>query len=356
MRQVLKVCQRLVLGLLMAAILPACRSTRSPEMPLTTVVVEEEPQIAPAAPLQVERAPTHLPPAPTPSWISLENWGNQQGLAKPVQIALQPSPTYAIRYAQTELAIQVGSRLAYWNGLACWLGFAPQLLDGLPQIHLLDATKSLQPLLRRANRPSGAPRTVVIDPGHGGRDPGTASCLHHRYEKEYTLDWALRLEKLLRARGWKVFLTRSTDVELSLGERTLLADRVKADLFLSLHFNSGSPKRELAGIETYCLTPVGMPSSMLRYAENDLTQSWPNNAFDEENMVLASRLHEQLIRQTSAPDRGVRRARFMSVLREQKRPAVLIEGGYLSNPEEAAKIQTPAYRQQLASAVAEALE
>ena len=82
----------------------------------------------------------------------------------------------------------------------------------------------------------------------------------------------------------------------------------------------------------------------------------PNNAFDEQNVQLASRIHGALLRSTGTTDRGVRRARFMAVLRGQHRPAVLIEGGYLSNPAEARRIASPDYRQELAEGVAKALE
>ena len=151
-------------------------------------------------------------------------------------------------------------------------------------------------------------------------------------------------------------LTRTNDVDLSLGQRVAAAERAKADLFISLHFNSGSANHELAGVETYCLTPTGMPSSLVRTYEDDAKQSFPNNAFDEQNYQIAYRLHRELVQSLGMPDRGIRRARFMSVLRAQNRPAVLIEGGYLSNPIEAKKIATAEYRQALAEAMARALE
>jgi N-acetylmuramoyl-L-alanine amidase len=196
----------------------------------------------------------------------------------------------------------------------------------------------------------------VIDAGHGGRDSGTRNVINGNFEKEYTLDWALRLRSLLETNGWKVILTRTNDADLSLTERIGVADRVKADLFISLHFNSGAPNHELAGLETYCLTPTGMPSSLVRTYEDDPKQTFPNNAFDEQNFQIAYRVHRELLQSLGMIDRGIRRARFMSVLRGQNRPAVLIEGGYLSNPNEAKKISSGYYRQLLADAVARAIE
>jgi N-acetylmuramoyl-L-alanine amidase len=89
---------------------------------------------------------------------------------------------------------------------------------------------------------------------------------------------------------------------------------------------------------------------------DDMKLSFPNNAFDDQNYQIAYRVHRELVQSLSTADRGLRRARFMTVLRGQTRPAVLIEAGYLSNATEAKKIATATYRQTLAEAVARALE
>jgi N-acetylmuramoyl-L-alanine amidase len=221
----------------------------------------------------------------------------------------------------------------------------------------MDAEKNLQPLLNPlppvASREG---RVIVIDPGHGGENGGTKSVLSQGVEKEYTLDWALRLREELVKAGWTVYLTRKDDQDLSLTDRVAFAERFNADLFISLHFNSATPNREPSGIETYCLTPVGLPSSLVRESRDDIGLAFPNNAHDLENFQYAVRLHRALITATHAADRGVKRARFMAVLLGQNRPAVLIEGGFLSNPEEARRIATAAYRQKLAEAVAQALQ
>ena len=91
------------------------------------------------------------------------------------------------------------------------------------------------------------------------------------------------------------------------------------------------------------------------YFEDDATRAFLNNAYDTQNLQYAVRLHRALLQVNGNVDRGVRRARFLTVLRGQNRPAVLLEGGYLSNPREARLIADPAYRQKLAEAVAKAL-
>jgi N-acetylmuramoyl-L-alanine amidase len=219
----------------------------------------------------------------------------------------------------------------------------------------LDAQKTLEPLLGGFWRVGNLHPTVVLDPGHGGTDPGVKSILAIRFEKEYTLDWAKKLSNLLVARGWNVVLTRTADRDVSLSNRVAVAETAKADLFVSLHFNSSYPRTEQSGVETYCMTPAGMPSSITRAYGDDARTVTVNNAFDEENLQLAMLLHRGILEASGAPDRGVRHARFMGVLKGQNRPSVLIEGGDLSNPKEAALIGSPAYRQRLAEGAAEAL-
>jgi N-acetylmuramoyl-L-alanine amidase len=152
-----------------------------------------------------------------------------------------------------------------------------------------------------------------------------------------------------------VLLTRTNDLEMSLPNRIAFAEAHKAGVFLSLHFNSSAPNDQQAGLETYCLTPAGMPSTVTRGYGDDLGLAFPNNAFDPQNLQLALRVHRALLQVNGRHDRGVRRARFLGVLRGQHCPAVLVEGGYLSNPQEARQIADPAYRQKLAEAVAQAL-
>lgn len=237
------------------------------------------------------------------------------------------------------------------------LGFNPQFIGGQIFLHVLDLQKNIEPQLQAFNGATKSNRVVVVDPGHGGLDAGTRSADGGRWEREFTLDWARRLAPLLERNGWRVFLTRTKDEDVSLPNRVAFAERMQADLFLSLHFNSaGNGTEDQAGLETYCLTPAGMSSSLTRGYNDNPDQVFPNNAYDRENLQYAIRLHRALLKVGGLADRGVRRARYQAVVRAQRRPAVLIEGGYLSNPAEAQRIADPAFRQQLAEAVATALE
>ena len=97
-----------------------------------------------------------------------------------------------------------------------------------------------------------------------------------------------------------------------------------------------------------------MASHLVREYPDEIGRVFPNNTHDAANLRLAVEIHHDVIAASGSEDRGVRHARFMDVLRWQNRPAVLVEGGYLSNPEEARRIQTPEFRQRLAEGVAAA--
>ena len=196
----------------------------------------------------------------------------------------------------------------------------------------------------------------MIDPGHGGVEGGTCSVKGDGCEKTFTLDWALRLARRLETNGWTVHLTRTSDVEVSLPARVEFAEAQHADFFLSLHFNHSGGGPEPAGLETLCLTPTGMESTLTRGYPDNPRDVFANNTFDAENLRLAVRVHRELLAVNGNRDRGIRRARFPGVLRGQNRPAVLIEGGFLSNPDEARRIADANYREKLAEAVAEALK
>ena len=304
--------------------------------------------------------PTPPPPAPAftfgRGWIPLRIFAEHCAPGATMdRSAAGGTVLYRIATRSGAVKLTLGSRLAQWNGVTVWLGFAPQIIHGEPCLNALDADKTLLPLVENFSVRPLAGRTVVLDPGHGGVDGGTRGA-RSQLEKNYTLDWALRTERLLTNAGWKVFLTRRSDVDVPLADRVTFADRVHADLFISLHFNSTYPQTQASGLETYCLTPVGMPSTLARGYPDDERATFPNNTHDAANLAWAFRLQQSLLTATQMRDDGVKRARFMGVLRYQNRPAVLIEGGFLSNPHDAADIESSTHREVLAQAVAGALK
>ncbi|HXI68769.1 MAG TPA: N-acetylmuramoyl-L-alanine amidase [Verrucomicrobiae bacterium] len=330
----------------------------APPIPRTPPVVKPNPpQNPPPAVISNRPMMAMAKPAPAPvtTWTSLPRWAVDHKLAPPVLVSKSPLTTYRVNSDNGVLMLALGSREAIWNGIEIHLGFEPQLIDNQVFVHGLDLQKTFEPLLCAPPLTLGTNRVIVIDPGHGGSNVGTHSVVDGRYEKEFTLDWARRLKPLLETNGWTVYLTRTGDSYVTNTDRAVFADAHRADLFISLHFNSAAPDTKQAGLETYVLTPTGMPSTLKRNYNDLWSDHFSNNNFDAANLLLAVRLQASLLRATGEEDRGVRRARFMDVLHGHDHPAVLIEGGYLSNPREARRIADPEFRQKLAEAVAAAL-
>ena len=223
------------------------------------------------------------------------------------------------------------------------------LRHGLLVASGLDVSKTLVPILSPKKVKQNL-RTICIDPGHGGEDTGKRD--GGRYEKTYTLLLAKELGRLLKSAGYRVVLTRTSDKSIELTDRPLVASRSKADLFVSLHFN-GADVASAQGVEVYCMTPFGSSSTNAGGEGADSPTS-PGNRFDERNVQLAFELQKLLVQRLEREDRGLRRARF-AVLRDATMPAVLIEGGFMSNSAEARWIYSEPGRLKLAQSIVEAL-
>lgn len=169
-------------------------------------------------------------------------------------------------------------------------------------------------------------RTVVIDAGHGGHDTGARS-RWGGMEKNATLDTALRLDPMLRAAGFETVLTRNADYFIALGQRTRTSNRQNNAIFVSIHFND-APSRSARGVETYY-------------------RSKPSRK-------IAERIQSTICCLPGVSSRGVKTANYW-VLRKNEYPAVLVEGGFMSNPSEGTRCASPAYREALASAIATAI-
>jgi N-acetylmuramoyl-L-alanine amidase len=340
--------------------LPALVTTKSPGLPRMNLPPFVNTNFAPA--LNVLPKP-RIPPVYT--WTSLKRWALERKVEPPLLLSKSPLVTYSVSSARGVMVLAIGIREAAWNGVTLHLGFAPEIIDGDVYVHGLDLQKSFEPFLCDAAPVFGTNRVIVIDPGHGGINAGTVGVGNHRPEKEFTLDWARRIQPLLEQEGWQVVLTRTNDVDIALSNRVTMAENRHADVFLSLHFNaappdprfnSTTPDPKPAGLATFCLTPVGMPSTVTRGYPDILFQGYPNNSFDTQNVQLAERLQRSLLHATGMDDRGVNRARFIGVLRGQRRPSVLIEAGFMSNPHEFRRIESADFRQKLAEAVAAAFK
>ena len=185
----------------------------------------------------------------------------------------------------------------------------------------------------------------MLDPGHGGRDRGTAG--QRLQEKTITLNLTNRVARILRSYGYKVDLTRTRDATLSLDARSAYANRAKADLFVSIHVNSAAD-RSVRGIETFCLTPEGAASSNSGKPD---PRKYAGNAKNPQNFLLAYNIQRSMLAQTRTTDRGVKFARF-AVLRDVRCPAALVEVGFVSNRYDEANLGSAAYQDKLARGIA----
>ncbi len=265
----------------------------------------------------------------------------------------EPQRRLVLTDKDTRLELAADSREIELDGLRVFLGEPAVLHRNALFVSRVDRDRFLLPILKPSSGRGAVPalRTIVIDPGHGGKDDGTVNAKLKLREKAMALDVALRLEKLLTAAGYRVVLTRRRDTFVPLPLRPAHAKKVKADLFLSIHFNAIDNKA-VAGNETYILTPQYQRSTGSDKRSPDDKVMLTGNATDNWNAILGFRMHGTLVRSLRSFDRGLKRARF-AVLRDLDCPGVLIEGGYLSNDAEARKIATPAWRQKLAQSIAD---
>lgn len=245
------------------------------------------------------------------------------------------------------------------NGLRVFLGNPAVLRDGRLYLSRIDATRCLAPILRPgfgAASPA-PPRIIVLDPGHGGIDPGTENKAFGLREKVLTLEVAQRAQKLLVAAGYKVVLTRSGDEALSankmldLALRPDFARREKADLFVSIHFNASA--KDTRGTEVFTFAPRQQSSTDswgLRQDDSEMEEA-PGNKFDHWNVVLAAAMHRSLLQTLKTEDRGKKIAHW-AVLRTLTCPGVLVEPAIITNESDARRCATPEFRQQIAEALA----
>lgn len=204
---------------------------------------------------------------------------------------------------------------------------------------------------RRADTTGQAFPVVVLDPGHGGQDSG-AMC-GTMLEKDLTFDIARRLDRQLQAKGLSTIMTRIGDSYVSLAERAALTNRVSDCVFVSIHFNEGNKEGTSTGIETYYADHQVMPGApvvpWLPFLQRASTQ-----AANIESQSLAGFVQDALVRQTQAANRGTKPQQYF-VIANVRHPAVLVEGGFINNPGELAKLGNEQYREQLAGAICDGI-
>ncbi len=235
---------------------------------------------------------------------------------------------------------------------------------------LSERAKSLSLFVYKSRRPKKRRRKidlVVIDPGHGGKDPGALGPGGLK-EKDITLSVAKELKGLLERMGIKVILTRNGDEFVTLGDRARIANRAGADMFISIHCNWGK-RKSARGTETYFLSeartdwersvaalenkaleyemPEAQAKDIISYIIADMMQ----NEYLKESQELAHYIQEGIVKAAKTQDRGVKQAGFY-VLVGAYMPAVLVEIGFISNPKEARRLKSKAFQKKIAQGIA----
>ncbi len=221
---------------------------------------------------------------------------------------------------------------SWWRRPGVWIA---------PLLFILGVLIALvTPLVHREHLPPIDDRlpTIVIDAGHGGHDSGAMG--NGLVEKTLTLDTALRLEHQLRLRGYRVVLTRCDDTFLELIERSEVANALSNPLFVSIHFNDNATTSG-DGVETFYAVQKAGLLPIFSIAE-------------EPSPLFAQCVQAAMVTGLGVTDRGTK-SRQLSVVRHALCPAVLVEGGFINNPEEARKLALPEYRERIAIAVADGI-
>ena len=283
-------------------------------------------------------------------YLSADNIAKFYGLLGNVD---STGKTVVLNNGRNQLQLTLESREAIVNGVRNWLSFPVIAQDGKFLVSRIDLAKTIEPQLRpQMIQRKGKVQTVVLDAGHGGFDKGARSS--YGTEKEYALDVARKLRPLLQAKGFKVVMTREHDVFLPLELRANIANQTHDSIFVSLHFNATS-NTAATGFEIYSLTPRGAPST----ADNALALSFANlqagSAVDAQSFELSAAVYHSMLGHLPEFDRGIKRARF-AVLRRTSIPAILVEGGFLSETNDSRSVANPAWRGKLAEAISVGIE
>lgn len=255
--------------------------------------------------------------------------------------------------SKVQLKLKVGSHECLMNQVKFILSHPVTKMGEKIFVSTVDFQKLIDPVLRpNFIRSAGNFQTVILDPGHGGSDPGATNALGS--EANYNLRLANLVKRNLESKGFRVVMTRNSDKAISLQERVEFANRIRESaIYISLHFNSGGSAAR--GIETFTLSPPGV-SHYGRGVRSDDQVSQAGNHHDSANIALATAVHGAVLQKLGANtfDRGIKRARF-SVLTGVQHPAILFEGGFMSHPLEAQLIHKPAYQNALAESIVHAI-
>ncbi len=280
-------------------------------------------------------------------YLSLDNVAKFYGLPSGV---VPINKRIRLDNGKNSIEVQLDSRDMMINGVRNWLCFPIAEKDGQYLISRVDLAKTLEPQLRPQMITNlGQFKTVVLDPGHGGYDKGAVSS--YGCEKDFALDVARNIKPLLEAKGLTVKMTRDSDIFVPLELRARIANASKDAVFVSIHFNATDANPAANGFEIYSLTPRGAPSSQDDALALRFMNMEAGSPVDAPSLALSMSVFHSVVGHFSEFDRGIKRARF-AVLRLTKIPAILVEGGFLTERAESRLIAQSAWRAKLAQSIA----
>jgi len=289
--------------------------------------------------------------------VSGQDYLSVDNIARFYRLPAEVAPSGAkirLETVMNPLEFVSGSREVMINGARCWLCFPLVEQNGKFLVSRTDVAKTIEPLVRPHRVPNvGKVQTVVLDPGHGGYDRGQVS--RDGYEKDFALDVARKLRPLLQAKGLRVIMTREADYFVPLEVRAQIANAARDSIFVSIHFNATNDDPDATGFEIFSFTPRGAPSTSDSAVAPSALSTQPGSAVDSQSMALSACIYHSLIGHIPEFDRGIKRARF-AVLRLTKVPAVLIEGGFLTERGECKLIAQKEWRTKLAHAIGVGIE
>ena len=286
-------------------------------------------------------------------YVSLEEGASRIGLRTTRSL---PESTVMLKSgAQPVARLADRSREIDLAGLRVFMGRPVVLRGGVFYISREDYDFRLVPRVRPdlCGPPPRVPHVVALDAGHGGEDHGSENPTLGTMEKTYTLDVARRLRHLLEEAGYKVVMTRDSDVNVPKQVRSEIANLANADVFVSIHFNSLWPNRKTTGLEVLSFPPKTQRSTdswSPGHRDDSEPGDAPVNSFNSWNTVLAGCVHKQLLAALHDGDRG-EKFEHLGVLRQLKCPGVLVEPAFISSDAEAAALATADFRERIAGAI-----
>jgi len=284
-------------------------------------------------------------------YLSVDNISKFYGLPAEVVPAGEKMRLEAV---SSPLEFVGGSREVMINGARSWLCFPVIEHEGKYLVSRTDLAKTIEPLLRPHRVPNaGKVETVVLDPGHGGHDKGALS--RYGSEKDFALDVARTLRPLLQAKGLRVIMSREGDYFVPLEVRAQIANAARNSIFVSIHFNATDRDPDATGFEIFSFTPRGAPSTSDDSVAPSSLSMQAGTAVDAQSVALSACIYHSMIGHIPEFDRGIKRARF-AVLRLTRVPAVLVEGGFLTERGESQLIAKKEWRVRLAQAIGAGVE